>query len=112
MATTVHYVECAHCKRKNPQIKSLKVCRNCGAPLPWAKVPESKTKTTRAAAPSVSIDWGFWSVAAFSFFAPPIGYFLYRAYAESGDEKASAAGLGALLGVLAYIGRFALKLAS
>ena len=112
MATTVNYVECAHCKKKNPQIKTLKACRNCGAALPWAKVPASKTKTTRAAAPAVSIDWGFWSVAAFSFLAPPIGYFLYRSYAETGDDKSTAAGLGALLGVLAHIARFAIKVAT
>jgi hypothetical protein len=115
MATTVSYVECARCKKKIPVIKSASTCPHCGALSPWVKTATPKIKTAGTARPAVAaptIDWGFWSVAAFSFFVPPIGYFLYRSYAESGDPKATAAGMGALFGLLAHVARIAIKLAS
>jgi hypothetical protein len=112
MATTVNYVECPRCNKKIPVVKSAQTCRHCGAPAPWVKTKAPKSKTAKSSSPAVassSIDWGFWSVAAFSFFVPPIGYFLYRSYAESGDAKAGAAGMGALLGLLAHVARIVVK---
>jgi hypothetical protein len=112
MAIKVEFGKCAKCDENNP--KQLKVCRKCGAPLPWAKAPKpqiSKTSApkSRTASTSPSIDWGLWGVGVFSFLVPIIGFFLYRSYSNSGDNKADAAIIGSILGILAIIARFALR---
>lgn len=111
---------CASCGAKNSH--AAKRCHSCSALLPWATEPAAKPKaapvkvtpaktTTKALwdKPQSRIDWGYWGVAVFSFLIPIIGFFLYRSYSESGSEKATAAGVGAGLGLLFHIGRFVLR---
>lgn len=107
---------CASCGARNSH--AAKRCHGCSALLPWASEPAPKikaapvkaapAKTTKAAwdKPQARIDWGYWGVAAFSFLIPVIGFVLYRSYSESGSEKASAAGVGAVLGILFHLVRF------
>lgn len=109
----VDYGPCAQCGQANSH--QAVVCYHCGAPLPWARqqslrtatqpVPKPVSHARSAPKPAVRqqgppVDWGFWGVALLSFLFPVIGYFLYRSYSNNGDDKAGAAGLGALLGLL------------
>ena len=112
MAIKVEFGKCAQCGENNP--KQLKVCRKCNAPLPWAKAPKPQIAKTaapksRTTSASPSIDWGLWGVGVFSFFVPIIGFFLYRSYSNSGDNKADVALIGSILGILAHVARFALR---
>lgn len=117
MAITVEFGKCAQCNENNP--KQLQACRKCNAPLPWAK--KAKPKISKAASPAVyrpaakaqsSLDWGTFGVGLISFMMPIIGYFLYRSYTDSGDQKAGVALIGSILGVIAHIGRVALRAAT
>ena len=115
MAIKVEFGKCAKCNENNP--KQLKICRKCSAPLPWAKASKpqiskaaaSKSSTKSAAS---SIDWGMWGVGVFCFCIPLLGFFLYRSYSNNNDNKADAALIGAILGILAIIARVALKFAA
>jgi hypothetical protein len=116
MAVTIEFGKCGQCNENNP--KQLKACRKCNAPLPWAKAPKPKISKAapvrqQAVARSVpQLDWGILGIGAISFFIPIIGYFLYRSYSESGDDKASIALIAAILGVLAHVARVAIRAAS
>jgi hypothetical protein len=117
MAMTLDFGKCVQCNNSNSKL--LQDCRQCGAALPWAKVPKpkiSRAPATRSGAvaikPSLQINWGLGAVGVFSFCVPIIGFFLYRSYTENGDEKATVALLGSILGILAIVARAAMRVAT
>jgi ribosomal protein L40E len=113
MAIKVEFGKCDQCDENNP--RQLKVCRKCGAPLPWAKAPKPQISKTsapkaRAASSTSTIDWGFWGVAAISFFIPLIGILLFFGYSRNSDDKATAAIGGFLLAIVLIVLRIAMRL--
>ena len=86
------------------------MCRHCGKPLPWAKVPKTAApQATKAVARDSTVARDYlvlWAIGIvvflFAFSAPMIGYFMTRFLNNTESEFAGFATAGMYLGVIVW----------